>query len=359
MTPEDARAAFPVLDRFAYLNAGSVGPLARSTADAIAERDRSDLESGRGGPVYFRTILELRERVREVLASVVGVGASRFALTRGTTDGCNVVLAGLGLGPDDEVVTTDVEHFGLTGAIHAAGVRVRVARIRDRPAAEAFDALRAELTPRTRLLALSHVAWTTGHVLPVRELREETGLAVLVDGAQAAGAIPVDATPFDFYTVSAHKWLCGPDSTGGLYVADPDALAVAFPTYFSQAAYETDGAFTPKPGAARFDTGWLSAGALSGIAAAIAGRPEWGFERAREAAARCRERLAERFDVVTEPGHATLVSWRARGDAQETALRAAERGVIIRDLPGTGWLRASCGYWTNDDDIDRLLAALD
>ena len=358
MTHEEARAAFPVLERIAYLNAGSVGPLARATAEAIAERDRDDLEHGRGGPVYFRAMLDARERIRATLASVVGVDAPRLALTRGTTDGCNVVLAGLGLGPDDEVVTTDVEHFGLTGAIHAAGVRVRVAGVRDRPAAEAFEAVRAEVTPRTRLLALSHVAWTTGHVLPVRELKDETGLPVLVDGAQAAGAIPVDATLFDFYTVSAHKWLCGPDSTGGLYVADPDRLAVAFPTYFSQAAYDVDGSFTPKEGAARFDTGWLSAGALAGIDAALSARPGWALDRAREVAARCRERLAERFDVVTEPGHATLVSWRAAGDAQELALRAAERGVIIRDLPGTGWLRASCGFWTNEDDVDRLLAAL-
>ena len=358
MTFEEARAAFPVLDRIAYLNAGSVGPLARQTAEAIAARRRRDVEDGRGGPIYFEWLLETRERVRASLAAEVGVEPQHLALTRGTTEGCNLVLAGLGLKPGDEVVTTDVEHFGLTGAIHAAGARARVAAVRDRPSGEAFDAIAAAVTPRTRLLALSHVAWTTGHVLPVRELKEATGVPVLVDGAQAAGAIPVDARPFDFYTVSAHKWLCGPDATGGLYVADPDALRVAFPSYFSQVGYELDGSFTPKPGAPRFDSGWLAADLLAGLETAIATRPEWRFERAREMAEHCRERLGERFDVVTEPGHASLIAFRAPGDAAELAVRTAERGVVIRDMPRTGWLRASCGYWTGDEDIERLIDAV-
>src|SRR5204863_453176 len=72
---------------------------------------------------------------------------------------------------------------------------------------------------RTRLIALSHVAWTTGAVLPIRELSGR-GIPVLVDGAQGAGAIPVDVQELgcDFYTVSAQKWLLGPEGTGALYV---------------------------------------------------------------------------------------------------------------------------------------------
>ena len=61
---------------------------------------------------------------------------------------------------------------------------------------------------------------------------------------------------------------------------------------------------------------------------------------------------------MTEPGQATLVSWRVDGDASELAARAWERGVVIRDLPGLNWLRASCGYWTSTDDVERLVAAL-
>jgi selenocysteine lyase/cysteine desulfurase len=75
-------------------------------------------------------------------------------------------------------------------------------------------------------------------------------------------------------------------------------------------------------------------------------------------AARCRAALAERFEVVTEPRQSNLVSFVAPGDPVEDALRAYAAGVIIRDMPGTGWLRASCGWWTSDEDVDRLVAAL-
>ena len=89
------------------------------------------------------------------------------------------------------------------------------------------EAILAAVTPQTRLLALSHALWTTGRVLPVRELREQTGVPVLVDGAQSVGTVPVDAAGLDFLTISGQKWLCGPDSTGALVVAEEDEPAPA------------------------------------------------------------------------------------------------------------------------------------
>jgi selenocysteine lyase/cysteine desulfurase len=62
---------------------------------------------------------------------------------------------------------------------------------------------------------------------------------------------------------------------------------------------------------------------------------------------------------VTEQGHSNLVSWRWEGDTKEAATAIGEDGVLIRDLPGTGLLRASCGYWTSEDDLTRLGAALE
>lgn len=359
MTFEEARAAFPVLERYAYLNAGTFGPLAQVTVDAMAAQERRDVEHGRGGLPYFEHMFELRERIRARVAATIGVDAGRVALTSSTTDGCNIVLRGLGLTPDDEVVTTDAEHFGLMGALIVSRARLRVARVRDRSASEALDAILGEVGSRTRLIALSHVSWINGHLFPVRELKETTRLPVLVDGAQSVGAIPVDAAAFDFYTVSAQKWLCGPEAIGALYIADPDALELTAPTYMSQIDYDlAEATFTPRPGAARFDSGWISTAALAGLDAVLDLHPDWRYARAAEVTERLRARLRERFEVVTEPGQGTLVSVRVDGDPAALARRLFDRGVVVRDLPGTGLLRFSCGYWTSDEDFDRLVAAL-
>ncbi|MGZ8695029.1 MAG: aminotransferase class V-fold PLP-dependent enzyme, partial [Gaiellaceae bacterium] len=277
--------------------------------------------------------------------------------TASTSEACRIAVAALELGPDDEIVTTDAEHFGLLGPVGAAPARVRVAAVRDRPAAEALDVILAEVTSRTRLIALSHVLWVNGHVIPVAELAER-GIPMLVDGAQSAGAMAVDATPYDFYTVSGQKWLCGPDATGALVVRQPDRWKVALPSYLSQDGYEPDGSFRPRAGAARYEPGWAPSSSMAGLLAAIALAPEGRFEQARTMAARCRELLAERgLEIVTEPGHATLVTWRD-ANAPEQVLRALEAGVVIREMPKLGLLRASVGWWTNEDDLQRLVAAV-
>jgi L-cysteine/cystine lyase len=358
VTFEEARAAFPVLARYAYMNAGSVGPMAQSTYDAVVEAERDEL-GPRGSHPAFERIIEEREGLRGLVAGEIGVDAERMSLTTSTSEGCRVVLAGLDLGPDDEIVTTDAEHFGLLGPVHASGARVRVAKVRDRPAAEALDAILAEVGPRTRLVALSHVLWITGHVVPIEALKDALSVPVLVDGAQSVGAIPVNAEPFDFYTVSGQKWLCGPSPTGGLFVRDPERLGVAAPSYFSQRSYEPDGSFVPSDGARRFDQNWIPAAYIAGLEAALAAAPDWRFQRSREITERCRDRLVEAgCDVVTEPGHSNLVSWRWEGDTKAVVKRLYEQGVVIRNLPGTSLLRTSCGYWTSDEDIDRLIRIL-
>jgi L-cysteine/cystine lyase len=358
MTFEEARAQFPVFERLAYMNAGTNGPLARLSADAMAEQERADLELGRGGSAYFERALELRDRVRAKLAAAVGVAPDSLSLANSTTNGCNIVLAGLGLRPEDEVVTTDGEHFGLLGALAASSAKVRVAEVRDLSPEESLDELQRVVTPKTRLIALSHVCWVTGNRIPIAELRKATGLPVLADGAQSAGAIAVDATEVDFYAFSCQKWLCGPDSMGGLAVRDPESLTVAAPSYLSQQGYEPNGAFTPRGGAARFDPGWTPPPSLAGLDAALDLAPEGRFERAAENAARCRELIAERFDVLTHPGQGTLVTFRVDGDTAELVRRLYADGVVVRDIPGHGLLRVSCGWWNSDEDVDRLLDAL-
>lgn len=355
------RARFPVLERHAYLNAGTFGPLARATLDAVSRLHSWEGEHGRGGRAYFDEMLARRERVRALLAEQIAVPTANVALTESTTQGVHVVLGSLGLETGDDVLTTDAEHFGLTGPLIATGAHLRIARVRDAPAADVFELVRRELTPRTKLLAISAVSWIDGKVLPWRELAEATGVPVLVDGAQAAGAIAVDASTADFYTVSAQKWLCGPDATGALYVRDPDALPVRLVAYPSAESYDiAAGTWVPKEGAARFDPVFTPASSLAGLESALADLPDGRFERARDLAERCRHLLVDAgFDVVTEPGQGTLVSFRAGEASGEIVARLYEQGVVLRELPGTGLIRASVGWWNDESDLERLVQGLE
>ncbi|MGZ4360382.1 MAG: aminotransferase class V-fold PLP-dependent enzyme, partial [Gaiellaceae bacterium] len=235
--------------------------------------------------------------------------------------------------------------------LHASRARVVVAPPEP-------EAILAAVTPRTRLLAFSRVLWTTGALLPGAELRRQAGVPLLLDGAQAVGAIPTEAAGVDFLTVSAQKWLCGPDATGALVVADPERLRVGRPSWLTQKRFEPDGSFEPRPGAARFDSLWQAA-STAGLLAALSDLPEWRFEHAADMAALCRSRLEESHEVITPAGRGTLVSWRMDGELPERVARLHERGVIVRDIPGRGVLRASCGWWTSGGDIERLVEALD
>jgi L-cysteine/cystine lyase len=356
---DDARSLFPVLQRFAYLNAGSLGPLSQVTLDAMDARARFDNDHGRGGRPWYESMFTLRTAIRELLAELIRATPERMALTSSTTDGCNIVLSGLDLQPGDEVITTDSEHPGLLLPLHASGAQVVVAEVAARPTAQALETILAHVTTKTRLLALSHVLWTTGQVMPVHELKRESGLPVVVDGAQSVGAIPVDVGELDFYTVSCQKWLCGPEPLGALYVRDPEALRVAIPSYFSQQKIERDGSFVPTDGAARFDSGWLPLPSLAGLQAALEQAPDWRFDRAAEMTAQCRRALAqEDYELIGDEPLGTLVSFVPGTNPAETAMRLYEQGVIVRDLPGTGWMRASCGWWTDEEDVQRLLRTL-
>jgi L-cysteine/cystine lyase len=342
---EEVLAAFPVLEQYAYLNAGTNGPLPRVVAEAMIAEQLVDVAQGRGGEPYFSRALGMRDEVRAKLAALFAVEPTQVSLTRSTTDGCNIVLAGLDLGPDDEVVTTDVEHFGLIGPLHASGARVVTVP---------EDAILDAVTERTRLIAISHVSWVTGNSLDPARIKADSRLPVLVDGAQSAGVIPVEAGAVDYYAVSCQKWLCGPDVTGALVVARPDDLPVALPSYFAQSEHQPDGSYVPREGAERFDSGWIGTPSLAGLSAALDVAPDWRFERVAEMAAKCRIALGERFDVLTNPDQAGLVTFRPTSDPTELVEKLRAEGV----LPGRNLIRVSCGYWTSDDDLERLLGGL-
>ncbi len=348
MTPAEARALYPVLRTRAYLNAGTCGPLADATVQAMLRATVEDLESGRSGSQRLERYRSLQERIKARIGEAIQVDPAHVAITSSTTEGCNIALAALHIGPGDEVVTTDNEHPALTGPLAARGASVRVAEVLHHPTSEALDRILAQVTPRTRAIALSHVGWLNGQVLPVVEVKRATSLPVVVDGAQAGGAIAVEAAEIDFYTVSCQKWLCGPDGTGALYVRDPDSTPPVLAGHIPAQGEGID----------RFQIVHHAIPVLEGWATALELHPEWRFEQAASLTATAREMLGRRFELATDGDPSTLVSFTVPGDPSAVRAKLEEQGVVARDLPGTSWIRISCGYWNDESDIERLVDAL-
>jgi L-cysteine/cystine lyase len=354
--PQQFRSQFPVLERLAYLNAGTEGPLSKRAAEAAKARIDLEVTGGRCGPPYFESLMGLGAKAREGYARVLGADPADVALTGSTTDGVNTVLSGLDLNAGDEILTSDEEHPGLLAPLGRARVRHGVS-VRVVPFAELADAV----TPTTRLIACSHVSWVGGRLADVAAL-VATGVPVLLDAAQAVGAIPVDvgALGVDFYAGSGQKWLCGPEGSGCLYVRRDrlDDLVVPWPGYGSVANPADSLAFTPAENARRLDHGFppgvRNAWAVESLAVLEEAGLDWVHERAATLAARLADRLAERgFDVLPR-GRSTLVSWRASDPETEVA-RLASEGFVVRQIPAFGVVRASVGAWSSEEELERLV----
>jgi selenocysteine lyase/cysteine desulfurase len=353
--PSQFRAQFPVLETRAYLNAGTEGPLPRPTADAVHERLDLELTGGRCGKSYMTALVELATRLRAGYAEVLGADPSEVALTGSTTDGVNTILSGLDLQPGDEILTSDEEHPGLLAPLGRArrrsGVVVRVAP---------FSELANAVTPATRLIACSHVSWVGGKVLDTESLAA-TGVPVLLDAAQAVGAVPVDvhALGCAFYAGSGQKWLCGPEGSGCLYV-HPDQLEqllVPWPGYGSLKDPKQPLESGPSDGAPRLDHGFppgiRSVWALTSLRMLGEAGWDWIHERAAELAAGFAAGLTERGLEVSPRGRSTLVSWKADEPDAEVE-RFAAAGIVVRSIPAHGLVRASVGAWSSEEELVEL-----
>ena len=352
------RAEFPVLGRLAYLNAGTDGPLpARAVAAAARELEREAQEGRHHSHAERRK--ELTGELRAAYAEVLGCEPSEISLTTCTSDGLAQTIAGLPLGPGDEILTSDEEHPGLLGTL-AAARELRGVSIREVPLEQIA---RAVDTRRTRLVACSHVGWVSGRLAPA-ELAE-LEVTVLLDGAQGVGAIPCDvrALGCDAYAGAGQKWLCGPDGAGMLYVSPAlrERLEVSRRGYANLSDPNAGLAAQLHDDGRRFDTLMLSAEALACALEAVRVLERAGWEdvhrRACGLAARLAALLSEQGREVAPRDATTLVSFASVDPAGERE-RLAEQGVIVRDIPGHSWLRASVGAWNDEDDLQRLLAAL-
>ena len=348
-----------------YLNVGTLGPQPRPVVDAMVAAIRRVAETYPPGVPW--------DRIRTRLGGLLDADPAGFVFPRNTTEGMNWVAQGLELAAGDEVVTTDHEHIGglCCWQLLAArrGVRLRVVSLPDPSAGpeETIRRVRAALSPRTRVLSISHVLFTNGAVMPVEELvREcrERGIISVVDGAHPPGLMPVSLRRIDpdFYASSPHKWLLAPQGTGLLYIRE-DWRARLWPTI---ASGDWDNLAL---GAHRLDhVGTLDESRFAGLDAALEFHEQIGPERVYARIRSLREHLAARLAElpgvrIMSPARglpvAGMVAFRVDGmDALELQRRLAQsanvRSRVIGEY-GYGWMRLAPHIYNAPEELDRVV----
>ncbi|MDA8300646.1 MAG: aminotransferase class V-fold PLP-dependent enzyme [Actinomycetota bacterium] len=375
------REQLPATTASVYLNTGTYGPISRRASVAIAQRAAEDFEHGRlrGGMQASAAHSERLAALRGDLACLVGADANEIALTRSTTEGVNLGIWGRSWSEGDEVVTTSQEHPGILFPLallrRRYGVKITFADVGHGDAARTLQAFEDVLHPGVKMVALSHVLYTTGAVLPLLEITDmahSVGAVVLVDGAQSVGAVPVDmhALGIDYYAFSGQKWLCGPDGSGGLFVR-ADMLSSLEPSFVSFATVDfrtfdaaDPATFVLPAEASCLETGTVYRPAVLGFAEAVSWlKDEVGLDAAEadlsELSGYCRERAAEipGATVMSPPGQASgLVSVHIGDDDTAAAVEyLREAGVLIRNIHENNALRISTGFYNTKDDVDLAL----
>jgi selenocysteine lyase/cysteine desulfurase len=223
------REQFPLAPELILMNAANLCPSPYPVQDAVFRHTRDvDRDASFQNRAKFG---ELKRVARQALAAYVGASPGEIAITRNTSEGNNTVINGLDLGPEDEVVIWDQNHptNNISWEVRAQRWGFRLTRVGTPPRPESAEEVAAPflnaLTPRTRVLAFSHVSNVSGVAAPAAELcgvARERGILTLVDGAQTFGALHLNLTALgcDFFTASAHKWFVGPKEAGILFVRE-------------------------------------------------------------------------------------------------------------------------------------------
>lgn len=374
------RAEMPVLQRVAYLNTGSAGPLPKTCAEAMSRAAEDDFLLGRGNVSDVSGLMERMSDVRRMVARLLGAGADSIALTNNTSDGMNIALWGLNWQPGDEIITTSLEHgaalIPLSFLRQRLGVTVRFVDLG--LGEKALDALARSFSRRSRLLVASHVTYSSGALLPLAEMTamaHERGVMVLGDGAQTAGAIALDvaALDVDFYAIPGQKWLCGPEGRGALYVR-PDRLDDLMPTFSSYMSVKEQDARSfviPADGARRYENALTGRPGLAGFQASLRWMLdevgiEWATQRIQAMARRCRELLAP-LDGLTlltpaqQQSGLVCFDLQGRSPAAQAGLVDAlfGRGYLIRSIPHHPCcMRVSTGFFNTEEELAGLRDAL-
>ncbi len=339
-------------------------------------READDLCSGPAyleGVAFFMRQAEAASRAREAAARLLGAEPDDVALTQNTTHGINLGVGSISWERGDEVVSVTTEHPGCLAPLHALRSRFGVELKLLEPPVTA-EKVSGAMTAKTRLVALSHVDWTTGEVLPLEEictLSRERGVLTLVDGAQSVGNIPVNTpeTGADMYAFTGHKWLLGPEGMGGLYVRPDCRVPSPNLGYLSLAdpkSFDADGDYELHPGARRFEASTTSPALAAGFAASLEAareRGEAGFEEMRRRASLLVDRLSSLPRVTLRtprPARTGLVSFEVEGiPAQQVAERLLEQKFVLRFIPEPNhYVRASVHLFNPDGELEALAGAV-
>ena len=366
---EEIRRQFAFEDAHVPMNAANLCPSPRVVAERVSALTRDiDVDCSSQNRRKFG---ELLEQSRAAVAGQLGVTADEIALVRNTSEANNVINNGLPLDPGAEIVVWDQNHptNNVAWDVRAARFGLTVTRIATPAAPSGIDELvgtfERALTPRTRVLALTHVSNVSGVRLPVRALAEvahRRGIHVHVDGAQSWGALDVNLRDLgcDSYTASAHKWLVGPKEVGLLFVTT-ERIDDIWP---SVVAPSWGGQVEPRPtGARKFESmGQRDDAALAAIGTTVAFQNRMGLAeieaRVLELAARLKAGLREAgYDLVTPvarelSGGVCIAS--VDGDRRQQIVGAlyTEHGIAGA---ATGGLRLCPHIYNTHEHVDRAI----
>lgn len=373
------RAELPATERIVYLNTGTNGPLPRRSHDALVAYSEQELAEGRINSDVFPRLFRISDEARADLAGLLRCSPDEVALTHNTTEGVNTALMGLDWRPGDEIITSRAEHPGVLYPVYLLrqryGVRIRMTNI-GMPGSDAQAELQQALSPRTRAVALSHVSWSTGVVLPIRELADAThaaGALFICDAAQSCGMVPSDvyALGVDAYACSGQKWLCGPDGTGALFVrkdrlGDIQMSAMGYHSV-RHGMSDYEGHFVPPAAASRYQMATIYPASIVALSASLRWITEeigwdWAYQRIAALGSACYEALAA-LDGVTiltpRDRMAGLIHFNVAGIAPAALCeRMAKQGVVARSTPDPVAVRVATGFYNTEGDIARLIAAI-
>ena len=221
------RGAFNLSPQFINFENGYFSPQPEAGIDEVCKNARAINEI----PSFYmrRKLVEDTREIHQLLAHFAGCSDEEILLTRNTTESLNIVIMGLKLQPGDEALWGTYEYGSMKVAFEQRAAREGIVnKVLDLPITsmsndEIVAAYKKAITPRTKVILVSHIVYLTGQVLPVRaicDMAHEQGVEVIVDGAHAFAHL-ADKIPdlhCDYYGASLHKWMLAPLGTGILYI---------------------------------------------------------------------------------------------------------------------------------------------